>query len=110
GAQLVAIAPKRRVLIGLECYRHELREVHLGKHLARVDRLIMLAAQRDDARLIILEHPQLSNAEASIDLELVDRRRRHDDLDRDVRNFAIRSAAVTLVRLESALFGLVAKR
>src|SRR5690606_7008462 len=102
GAKLVAERPERRVLIGLRGVVRDPSEIDLGHHGARGGLHVLFPAKREDPELAGLERPHLANAEPLIDGELVERAARDDHLQRDVRDLAVHSAAVTLVRLEPA--------
>src|SRR5687768_2103301 len=85
-------------------------EIDLREQRAAARRLVGVAAQHEHAKAATLEQPRLADAEPAIDLELVEQRRAHDHLERELGDLPVGAAAVALVGFEPALLLLAPQR
>jgi hypothetical protein len=87
------------MLIAIERKAREKEEIHLREDVASRGNLVVVACERQHAKRAGFEYPDLANTESAIDVQLVDGARGDDDLERDVRNVAIRVQSEHQARL-----------
>src|SRR6185295_14489918 len=97
---------------GLECggtveERDQQPEIEIRQHTAPGGAVVATRARDVDLDAVLLPDPDLADAQAPVDLQLVDAPPRPDDLDDEVGDLLalVRSDDVALVRLRSALPG-----
>lgn len=78
-------------------------EIDLGQHLARWDERIPFTVKREETESPVLEYPHLADPQATVNLELVYRAPRCDDLEREIGDLLVLAPRVALVRFEAPL-------